>query len=197
MADSLYLSLWFPSFDAEEMLPRTQMVMRQFPFSATEPGISYVSAHPISWAEPTVLERRLRPPVTPDAAAEVVTEFAKPDFALAFEAYWDLWAPNEQGGNWISQPRKVEFLVHGTEFDEGIYEDRGHLEIDFGLDHPFLFQHSELTDDDGDKVRANVAKLVDFTRKVEETTSLTGRVLWSESEENLAQKLISQLQKVQ
>jgi hypothetical protein len=29
MGDSLYLSLWFPSFDEAEILPRTVSVLRQ------------------------------------------------------------------------------------------------------------------------------------------------------------------------
>jgi hypothetical protein len=38
---------------------------------------------------------------------------------------------------------------------------------------------------------------VEFTSKVETNCGVSGRMLWSESEENLAQKLISRLQKVQ
>ena len=43
----------------------------------------------------------------------------------------------------------------------------------------------------------NVQKLVEFTNNVEKNCGISGRVLWSESEENLAQKLVSRLQKVQ
>ena len=39
-------------------------------------------------------------------------------------------------------------------------------------------------------------RLVEFTAKVEKNSGATGRLLWSESEENLAQKLIARLQKV-
>jgi len=46
-------------------------------------------------------------------------------------------------------------------------------------------------------VRANVQKLVEFTSAVEKNSGASGRLLWSESEENLAQKLINRLQKVQ
>jgi hypothetical protein len=46
-------------------------------------------------------------------------------------------------------------------------------------------------------VRENVGKLVEFTMKAEKNTRASGRLLWSESEENLAQKLIARLQKVQ
>src|SRR3954454_11296580 len=66
MPDSLYLSLWFPSLDPEEMLPRMTAVLRQFPFSALEPGIKYASVHPIDWSEATVMEQRFVPPATPE-----------------------------------------------------------------------------------------------------------------------------------
>ncbi len=46
-------------------------------------------------------------------------------------------------------------------------------------------------------MRANIQKLVEFTIKVEKNSGATGRVLWSESEDNLAQKLIQRLQRVQ
>ena len=50
---------------------------------------------------------------------------------------------------------------------------------------------------DEEHVRSNVAKLVAFTIAVQNKCALSGRVLWSESENNLAQKLIAQLQQTQ
>ena len=41
MADSLYVSIWFPSFREGEIMPRTVSVLRQFPFSAVREGITY------------------------------------------------------------------------------------------------------------------------------------------------------------
>ena len=70
------------------------------------------------------------------------------------------------------------------------------MQIDFGLDWPFLHEEASLTEDVEQRVRANITKLIDFTNKIEQNVNLTGRVLWSESEENLAQKLISRLQQV-
>ncbi len=66
MADSLYLSIWFPSFREGEMMPRTVSVLRQFPFSAVREGITYLSVHPVAWSEPTVLERRFTPGISPE-----------------------------------------------------------------------------------------------------------------------------------
>ena len=199
MADSLNLSLWFPSFQENEMLPRTVSVMRQFLFSEIREGITYMSVHPTSWSEPTVLERRFNPGVSPEEAAEIASEFAHDDFAFVFEAFWDLWVPNEdsEGDAWVQRPVAVRFIAHGLQFDEGIYTDDGHVEVDFGLDTPFLFEGLELSAMNEEHVRYNVAKLVAFTMAVQKNCKLSGRVLWSESENNLAQKLIAQLQQVQ
>ena len=59
---------------------------------------------------------------------------------------------------------------------------------------PFLAEDVELSGPVEQRVRANVQKLVSFTTAVEKKCGISGRVLWSESEENLAQKLISRLQ---
>ena len=72
MADSLYLSLWLPNFDEVEILPRTVSVLRQIPFSSAREGVTYSAIQPVSWSEPTILERRYRPGVSPEeAVAEV------------------------------------------------------------------------------------------------------------------------------
>lgn len=196
MSDSLYLNLWFTSFDPEEMLPRTLSVLKQFPFSAAEPGIKYFSVHPVDWSESTVLEHRFTTPAEPASVMEQITEFTEPDFALVFEAAWDLWVPDENG-QWSLRPSKVTFLVHGPEFDDGVYRQDGHIQIEFGLDYPFLYEEMDLKPEDEQRVKANVAKLVDFTHRVEQHCNLRGRILWSESDENLAQKLIARLQRVQ
>ena len=69
--------------------------------------------------------------------------------------------------------------------------------IDFGLDSPFLQEEVQLTAEAESRIRSNVRKLIEFTGKVEKNSGASARLLWSESEENLAQKLIARLQKVQ
>lgn len=199
MADSLYLSIWFPSFREGEMMARAVGVLRQFPFSAVREGITYLSVHPVAWSEPTVLERRFTPGISPEEAAEVAGEFAYDDFAFVFEAFWDLWVPNEDehGDTWVQRPVAVRFLVHGVQFDEGIYSEDGHVEVDFGLDTSFVYEGLKLSPFVEKHLRANIAKLVAFSAAVEKNCALSGRVLWSESEANLAQKLIAKLQQTQ
>jgi hypothetical protein len=197
MADSLYLSLWFPSFDEAEILARTVSVLRQIPFSATRGGVTYSAVQPVSWSEPTILERRYRPGVAPEEAVAEVAEFLHDDYAYVFEAYWDLWTPPEGAEKWVLEPALIRLTAHGLEFEEHAAEETGHIQIDFGLDMSFLHEEVEFTAEAERNVRSNVQKLVEFTAQVEKNAGATGRLLWSESEENLAQKLINRLQRVQ
>lgn len=197
MADPLFLNLWFPNFDLEEMLPHVLSVMRQFPFSTSRSGVTYLSLHPVSWDEATVLEERFRPGITVEAAILTASDLLHEDYAYVFEAYWDLWILSEDKKEWTFQPSLVKFIVHGLEFEDGTYQQDGHIEVDFGLDSPLLQEEVQLTSEAEEHVRANVQKLVEFITAVEKNSGVSGRLLWSESEENLAQKLISRLQKVQ
>jgi hypothetical protein len=91
----------------------------------------------------------------------------------------------------------VQFTAFGKQFEEGIYTEDGHMLINFGLDTSFLFDNVDLDEDTEQRVKKNIAKLVEFTQRIEQNCNLSGRVLWSESDENLAQKLIARLQQVQ
>jgi hypothetical protein len=197
MPDPLYLSLWFRGSETEDLLARAASLMQQFPFSPQRPGITYVALHPVSWEEATVLERRFSPGVSPQDAVEVASGFLYDDYAYLFEAYWDLWAPLENTEEWKLQPSLLKLIVRGPEFEESESEQQGQLEIDFGLDTPFLHEELRLTPEAETAVRANVQKLVELTTLLEKNSGASARLLWSESEDNLAQKLIARLQKVQ
>jgi hypothetical protein len=196
MPDPLYLSLWFPHFETIEILPRTVSVMRQFPFSKQRPGITYISLHPVSWSEPTIMEQRFNPGITPEEAAAIAQDLLHADYAFAFDAYWDLWTPTENHVEWLQSPSPVKFIAHGMEFEHPEAEV-GDIQIDLGLDEPFLYENLQLSPTQQNRLRENVTQLVAFTAAVEKNSGASARLLWSESEENLAQKLISRLQKVQ
>lgn len=196
MPDPLYLSLWFPDFNGPAMLPHMLAVMQQFPFSQQRPGITYSSVQPVSWNEASVLERRFSPGISPEEAVVIAADLVHDDYAYVFDAYWDLWTPDENA-NWQLIPSQVKFVVQGDEFDEGAQEELGQIQIDFGLDSLFVQENVKLTDETQAKIRDNVLKLIEFTKKVEMNTRATSRRLWSESEETLPQKLIARLQRVQ
>jgi hypothetical protein len=197
VADPLNLSLWYPDFELVEILPRALSVMRQFPFSSHQPGITGVALHPVSWNEATVLEQRFKPGIAPEQAVLIASDLLHDDYAYVFDAAWDLWIFDEEKKQWALKPSPVRFLVHGEEFEEGIYQQEGHIQVDLGLESPFLQEEVQLTPEAEERVRSNVQKLVDFTSKAEKNSGANSRLLRSESEENLAQKLIARLQKVQ
>ncbi len=197
MADPLYLSLWFPSFNEQDMLAHALSVLHQFPSSPQRPGIGYLAVHPVSWNEPTILERRFNPGVPPEEAIDAASDLLHQDYAYAFDLYWDLWTLDATTKQWTLLPSRVRMIVQGEEFDERASEGTGQIEFDFGLDTQFLQEQVNLDAEAEERVRANVHQLVDFTNKLEKSAHASGRLLWSDSEDNLAQKLIARLQKVQ
>jgi hypothetical protein len=195
--DPLYLSLWFPDFSGPEMLPHAFAILQQFPFSAQRPGITHFALHPVSWNEATVLERRFPLGIDPGQAALLAAETVHGDYAYVFEGSWDLWTPDLTKESWVLEPALVKFIVQGEEFDDGAYQQTGHVEVDFGPDSFFLQPETSLSEQTSEKIRENVVKLVEFSKNVEKNSGTSARLLWSESEESLAQKLIARLQRVQ
>jgi hypothetical protein len=196
MSDPLYLSLWFSDFTGPAMLPHMLAVLQQFAFSDQRPGITYVSVQPVSWNEPSILERRYSPGVAPEEAVLIAADLIHDDYAYVFDACWDLWTPDDSG-QWLQIPSQVKFIVQGEEFDDGAQQESGHIQIDFGLDSLFVQETVKLTDETQAKIRENVLKLIELSKKIEMNTRATSRRLWSESEESLPQKLIARLQQVQ
>ena len=196
MADSLYLNLWFPDFGAE-MFAHALAVIHQFPFSSQLPGITNLALRPVSWNEATILEQRFRPGVAPEQAIAAASELLHEDYAYVFEGNWDLWAPQTPNGVWALQATPVSFIIRGEEFEDGESAAQGEVQVDFGPDIPFLREELKLTQELESRVRANVQMLVDFTTRVAKNSGANARLLWSESDENFAQKLVSRLQRVQ
>ena len=196
MPDNLYLNLWFSDSELVETFAHAAVVIQQLPFSAQLPGVSGVAVHPISWSEATVLEENFRPGISPEEAVTIAAGLTHEDYAYVFEAHWDLWSPLTPQGEWTLRPSPVKVIVRGDEFEDSESDVQGQLQVDFGLDAPFLYEELQLSEELESKVRSNVQKLVDFTALVEKNSGAKSRLLWSESEENLAQKLVSRLQRV-
>ena len=196
MADNLYLNLWFSDPELVETFAHAAAVMQQLPFSIQLPGITGVEVHPISWSEATILEENFRPGISPEEAVAIAAGLAHEDYAYVFEANWELWSPLAPQGEWTLRPLPVKFIVRGDEFEDAESDIHGQLQVDFGLDAPFLYEELQLSEELESKVRSNVQKLVDFTALVEKNSGAKTRLLWSESEANLAQKLVSRLQRV-
>jgi hypothetical protein len=96
-------------------------------------------------------------------------------------------------GRWARGPRLVRVTGYGPLFDEGAYEQDGHIRIDFGSDTPFLEEHADLDLVGAQHVEENVRQLVELAGGVEKASGATARLLWSELGESLAQRLAERL----
>ncbi|HEY4046325.1 MAG TPA: hypothetical protein VGM27_05590 [Acidobacteriaceae bacterium] len=203
MADQLYLSLWFPNFRFDS-LPRALLsVLQQFPVAGGSQRVHAAAAYPISWNEAPAYQRiydqdEVEASMPETAVAEAAASLYD-DFAYEFEMTWDLWIAEEAGGLdpiWREEPRIVRVTGFGPHFDEGAYQQNGHIRVDFGIDTPFIEDDVELDSTGVKHVEQNLQRLIVFTRAVEQKCGISSRLLWSESGENLAQKLIARLQRV-
>lgn len=211
MADQLYLSLWYPNFRLLALAPALIRVMEQFSAIGGSSTVKAAAAYPLSWNEAPAYQRiydqNLGEPASeeevqaasPLQAVAACMELLHDDFAYEFELLWELWVPEQGGGLdpiWKKEPRVVRMVGFGPEFDQGAYEQNGHVRIDFGTDTPFLHEDIDLDEDAARHVKQNVELLVDFTNAVQQHCGISTRLLWSESGESLAQKLIARLQHV-
>lgn len=203
MADQLYLSLWFPNFRLANLPSALVSVIRQVGAVGGSTRVNTASVYPISWNESPVYQRVYSESeaeqAIPEIAVGAATEQLHDDFAYEFELSWDLWSPEIEGGLdplWRKELRRLRIIGFGPEFDEGAYEQNGHIRVDFGPDTPFLQEGVELDGQAAAHVKENVQMLVNFTNAVQKECSISSRLLWSESGESLAQKLIDRLQHV-
>jgi hypothetical protein len=233
MADTLYLSLWYPNLRLEALPDKLTAVLGAFASHGGEAKVYSATVWPVSWNETPVFERiygRMAgliepgqvPGAEPRLAVEEATDLLHEDYAYEFQIGWNLWeleigpggislaknenagssnssaaAPSAQNatvlGRWARGPKLVRVTGYGPLFDEGAYEQDGHIRIDFGSDAPFLEEDADLDLVGARHVEENVRQLVELTGGVEKASGATARLLWSELGESLAKRLAARL----
>ena len=242
------------------------------------------AAYPISFSEAPAYQRIFvndeRSKETDDTSASIIenavreaTEQLHDDMAYEFEMKWSLWTPDSGPGSpghtgheealdpearldtlWRPQLHTVKIIGFGPAFDEGSFDQNGHIRVDFGLDYPWVldeedeqeeeigfnandpsmdFQNTDDISDIGEfddepsdysrsvvsisrgredqssrkpaphpdsdaaqYIQRNVEMLLAFTLSVEKHCGISSRLLWTESGEPLAEKLIARLQRL-
>jgi len=214
MADQLYLSVWFPNFRFATLPIAVAAVLHQFARVSGLPKVAAAAAYPVSFSEPAVYQRvyvlSKEAEETPDsiienAVAEAM-ELLHEDTAYEFEMKWRLWdyQAGEGGldGVWKQVPKTVKVLAFGPEFDDQTFEQNGFVRVDFGLDSNWVFDEEEVWEDEdaraeaAKKIKENVEMLLAFTLSVEKHCGISSRLLWTESGEPLAEKLVGRLQRL-
>jgi hypothetical protein len=191
--------------------------MRQFATISKDTRVAAASVYPISFTEaPTYQRIYVNDDRAEDTSGSIIenavaeaTEQLHDDMAYEFEMRWRLWTPDASTNQvtestaldplWKLQPSSVKILGFGPEFDDASFEQNGHIRIDFGLDTPWLAEtldDEELDEHATKHIQQNVEMLLAFTLLVEKNCGISSRLLWTESGEPLAQKLIDRLQRV-
>jgi hypothetical protein len=203
VADQLYLSLWFPNFRLAALAPAIVGVLHQVASAGGASTVTAAAVYPISWNETPVYQRIYDEEdgdaAKPELAVTEAMEMLHEDYAYEFEVKWNLWAPETAGGLdpiWREEPRPLRVIGFGPDFDEGSYEQNGHIRIDFGTDAAFLQEDVTLEPEAASHVQQNVQKLIDVTQTIQNNLAVSSRLLWSESGESLAEKLIARLQRL-
>jgi hypothetical protein len=215
MADQLYLSLWFPNFRFDTLPAALVSVLRQFALISGEKRVAAATVYPISFNETPIYQRiyvnddraqSTEDSIIENAVAEA-TEQLHDDMAYEFEMKWKLWMPEPSSAPsseaaldalWRPQPSTVKIIGFGPQFDQATYEQNGHIRVDFGLDTPWVLdEDNEALDEEAQKhIQQNVEMLLAFTLSVEKNSGISSRLLWTESGEPLAEKLIARLQRL-
>lgn len=203
MADTLYLSLWYPNLRLETLPDKLAAVLQAFAAHGGEKLVYSATVWPVNWSETAVFQRvygRMgsegEPGALPRQAVDEATELLHEDYAYEFQIGWNLWELETAAGldpRWAKAPRLVRVTGYGPLFDEGVYEQDGHIKIDFGSDAPFLEEDVELDVQAARHVEENVRQLVELAAAVERESGATARILWSELGESLAQRLAARL----
>lgn len=202
MADTLYLSLWYPNLRLEALPDKLAAVLEAFAAHGGEKLVYAATVWPVNWSEAAVFQRVYgragggERGVPPRQAVEDATELLHDDYAFEFQIGWSLWELETAGGldpRWVKEPRLVRVTGYGPLFDEGVYEQDGHIKIDFGSDAPFLEEGVELDAQAARHVEENVRQLVELAAAVEKNSGATARILCSELGESLAQRLAARL----
>jgi hypothetical protein len=222
MADQLYLSIWYPNFSLQTLPAALVGVLRQFAIiaKAGQPNnelgrVAAASTYPIDWTESPTYQRiyvnDARSQSSEDTEGSIIenavaeaTEQLHEDTAYEFEMRWMLWMPDTDAGTqeaefdmaWRLEPARVRITGFGPEFDEGSYEQNGHIRVDFGLDTPWVLEDESIDLAAAERIKQNVEKLLAFTLSVEKNCGISSRLLWTESGEPLAEKLIARLQRL-
>jgi hypothetical protein len=207
MADSLYLSLWYPNLRLAGLGDRLTAVLSTFAAQGGEARVYAATVWPVSWSEAPVFQRvwgrvagspeeGAAPGVEPRQAVEEALELLHEDYAYEFQIGWSLWeleTPADVDSRWVREPRLVRVTGFGPLFDEGAYEQDGHIRVEFGSDAPFLEEDADLDSVGAKHVEDNVRQLVELTTAIEKGSGATARLLWSELGESLAQRLAARL----
>jgi hypothetical protein len=179
--DPLNLSLWLRDRERDPLIERFETLLRVFPFSRQRPGIASVRVYALEYAEPPVFEYAFAEETDASEVAALCREFANPDCAYTVEGWWDLWTYDR---GWRLEPSAVSVTCFGPEFEN---PEEDHFRIDLGPESRYL---PEPGLPEGTRMaQSNLKSVLRLAGELAESLPLEGKRLWTESDEDFAERL--------
>jgi hypothetical protein len=217
MANLSYLSIWCKEFGEERMLEQMGAFLATVPFSATKPGFTSLTIRAVDPAEPPILEDDLRAaPLDASGIVEIIGNQVHSDSAYEVRTNWDLWEFDARAAKWQNESHGLEILCHGEDYDDGFWQQDGHIEVSLGFEHLFTGHAGLLgirqvgkrlaeSPEEArfleamawpenlrayeEKTQENIRKLLEWIRRIEKAVPVERIRLWSEGEENFEARM--------
>lgn len=180
MRDPLFLTLWLEGFSPIALPVYFRKMMAVFPISKLEP-LARLRIVPISWGEPALLEEDFEVDEGLESLSGIIQEHLHDDCAYQVETRWDLWQWEES--EWSLKPSRVVLDLYGNAFETDSGEN---ARIDFGPEALFL---PESRSDLLRPVQSNIRSLLHLADDIEQALPVGRRLLWSDNDENLVDRL--------
>jgi len=184
MADPLFLSLWLRGYSPLALPVYFKKAIAHFPHSKLNPK-STLRVFPLSFQESPLHEEFLDEALDPEYAVSQARQFLHEDCAFTLESRWELYQFHE---DWELRPAKIQIEVFGPDFDTPRGE---HLRIDFGPSELFLPHPAS---DNLLPVQSNIRSLLHVVQDLEANLSVERPLLWSEDDDNFAERLRAMLE---
>lgn len=217
MANQAYLNVWCKDFPEDRIIERFHAFLQTVPFSATRPGFTNLTIRAVDVSEPTVLELDLRAsPLDAAGITEIARDHVHADCSFETGSYWDLALFEADTGKSKIEPQALEILCRGDDYDDELWRQSGHFEVNLGFEHFFTghagllgirrgpsapaetseearFLEAMAWPDNLEKylqnTRENICKLMGWLGRIEGAIPLERVQLWSEGEENFESRL--------
>ena len=185
MGDPLFLSLWLGGFSPLALPIYFRKPLRSSRSPNSRP-VRCLRVWAVSFHEVPVFESFLDTAVDAREAAGLVQEFLHDDCCVQAETRWDLWLWD---GDWALKPSRVCIELHAPLFEHDVLNPLGEAEqiwIDLGREELYPPQPKS---DQLRPVQSNIRSILHLADDLEEALTVERRLLWSESEDNFAERL--------
>jgi hypothetical protein len=216
MPNLSYLNVWCKDFPEESILERFGAFLATVPFSEAKPGFTHLTVHAIDATEVPVLDQDLRSfPLDAAGIIEMASDHMHGDCSCEVQCHWDLWVFDPSGG-WKLEPHPLEIFCHGEDYDNSLWQENGHFEVNLGFEHLFTGhagllgihqRHAaaaqsteeahfleamawpENLKEYQEKTQENIRKLLGWVRGMEAAVPVERVRIWSEGEENFEARI--------